>query len=281
MLGKLSVKGKLILGFGVLLVILAVLSLVAYRTILNLDQAADEVELLTQQERLAASIPAAVMKQSSGTRGFLLSGEENALARDEEGKQEFQDSMDKLKSMINTDEGKRLLSDMQQSYGPFRVVADKEIGLKRAGKLKEMVEVMNTQAGPASAAVDKATDAFFAYSDRQKQQGKEAQNADVARGKMLILSLCAIGIAAGVLVATLIARAVTGGIAGMGGMIQELAGNNLAVADLVITSEDEIGKAGNLLNEMKNNLRELVQSIAGTAEHVASASEEISSSASQ
>ena len=43
--------------------------------------------------------------------------------------------------------------------------------------------------------------------------------------------------------------------------------------------EDEIGAATTALNRMKNNLGEVIQSIAGTAEHVASASEEISSSA--
>jgi len=53
------------------------------------------------------------------------------------------------------------------------------------------------------------------------------------------------------------------------------------VADIDISSEDELGQAGTALNRMKNNLREIIQSIAGTAEHVASASEEISSSASQ
>jgi methyl-accepting chemotaxis protein len=64
-------------------------------------------------------------------------------------------------------------------------------------------------------------------------------------------------------------------------LIQEIAANNLAVEDVEITSQDEIGKAGAALNSMKNNLRAIMQSIAGTAEHVASASEEIAASATQ
>ena len=62
-------------------------------------------------------------------------------------------------------------------------------------------------------------------------------------------------------------------------LIQEIAGNNLAVNDLEIVTQDEIGQAGIALNKMKNNLSEIIQSIAATAEHVASASEELSSSA--
>ena len=280
MLGKLSVKGKLMLGFGVLLLILVVLSIGAYRTIVSLDQAAKDVDVRNQKERLAASISPAVMMQSSGTRGFLLSGKEAALARDEEGKREFQEDMEKLASMITSDEGKSLFAEMQRSFGPFRAVADKEISLKRAGKQKEMVEVMSTQAGAASDVVDRATANFLAYMNRKKQESDQAQQAHVSGGKVLVLSLCSVGIVVGLLVATLISRSLTGGITSMVGMIQEMAGNNLGVPDLVTASEDEVGKAGALLNEMKNNLRELIQSIAGTAEHVASASEEISASAS-
>ena len=83
------------------------------------------------------------------------------------------------------------------------------------------------------------------------------------------------------LVGMLLTKSISASMAGMSGMIQEIAANNLAIEDLEVTSDDEMGQAGEALNRMKNNLREIIQAIAGTAEHVASASEEISSSASQ
>ena len=95
--------------------------------------------------------------------------------------------------------------------------------------------------------------------------------------------LIGLGIALVVIVSllgTFISRSVSRGIAGILTMIDEVSANNLAVSDLEITSQDELGKAGTALNTMKNNLRSIIQSIAGTAEHVASASEELSSSAS-
>jgi methyl-accepting chemotaxis protein len=63
-------------------------------------------------------------------------------------------------------------------------------------------------------------------------------------------------------------------------LANKIAANDLAVDDLEVYARDEIGEATLALNQMKNNLREIVQSIAGTAEHVASASEELSASAS-
>ena len=79
----------------------------------------------------------------------------------------------------------------------------------------------------------------------------------------------------------LIARSVAGSVSRMVAVIKEVAANNLAIEDMEITSQDELGQAASALNSMKNNLRTIMQSIAGTAEHVASASEEISASATQ
>ncbi|MGB8918247.1 MAG: methyl-accepting chemotaxis protein, partial [Candidatus Sulfotelmatobacter sp.] len=60
-----------------------------------------------------------------------------------------------------------------------------------------------------------------------------------------------------------------------------IARNDLAMEDLPIQSEDEIGEATSALNTMKNNLRKTVQAISETSLHVAAASEELSSTSQQ
>jgi methyl-accepting chemotaxis protein len=79
----------------------------------------------------------------------------------------------------------------------------------------------------------------------------------------------------------IIARSIGRGVNGMVAMIEQLAANNLAIGDMEITSQDEMGKAGVALNLMKNNLHQAIQSIAETAQHVASASEQLSSASQQ
>ncbi len=60
-----------------------------------------------------------------------------------------------------------------------------------------------------------------------------------------------------------------------------IAKKHLNVEDLEIRAHDEVGEAMLALNTMKNNLHEVVQSIADTAGHVASASEELSATSQQ
>ena len=60
-----------------------------------------------------------------------------------------------------------------------------------------------------------------------------------------------------------------------------IANKNLTVPDLEIRAGDEVGDAMRAMNTMKNNLHEVVLSIAETAGHVASASEELSATSQQ
>jgi methyl-accepting chemotaxis protein len=76
-------------------------------------------------------------------------------------------------------------------------------------------------------------------------------------------------------------RSITQGMSRMLGMIREIAANNLTQDDIVVHTTDEVGQAESALNGMKNNLRELINSIAATAEQVASATQQMSASAAQ
>jgi methyl-accepting chemotaxis protein len=58
---------------------------------------------------------------------------------------------------------------------------------------------------------------------------------------------------------------------------QTIATKDLAVADMSVTSEDEVGHAMASLNTMKNMLREMVASIGGAAKEVARTSDAVSS----
>jgi methyl-accepting chemotaxis protein len=281
MLNKMSLKMKLSVGFGLLLVILIVLGMASYRTITKIDEAAMEVDRKVEEKDLAIELNLAAMKQSSGTRGFLLTGDEKMLQRDAEGEREMKDALDKLTPMVHSEEGKRLFSEIQRTGDAFRAVADREVQFCREKKTKEALEVMTTQAVPASNALDNANRVFVDHLTKSKETVDKAQDADVAWGKMLILSMCVAGLALGLVVALLIARSITAATMRMVTMIQELASNNLTVDDLVIASQDEIGQAGAALNQMKNNLHSVIQSIAETAQHVASASEELSSTSQQ
>jgi len=86
--------------------------------------------------------------------------------------------------------------------------------------------------------------------------------------------------AAGVLI-VLVRKLITKPLAGAVDLANRIAGDDLAMDDLPVASEDEIGETTAALNTMKNNLRGVLRAIAETAEQVASASEELSATSQQ
>ncbi len=96
---------------------------------------------------------------------------------------------------------------------------------------------------------------------------------------MAITTFAALGI--GIFVALFLSRSISSTTQAVLTQAEAIAGGDLTRDDLPVRSQDELGDLTTAINKMRNNLRELIQSIAGTAEHVASASEELSSSATQ
>ncbi len=102
-----------------------------------------------------------------------------------------------------------------------------------------------------------------------------------ASSRYWIIGFLVCAVVAGFAMATAMGRAISVAMSRMLAQMQEIAANNLAIDDVQVDSTDEIGQASLALNTMKNNLRDVIRTIATTAERVANASEEISSAASE
>src|SRR5271170_2330413 len=281
-MNKLSLKMKLGLGFGSLLLILVAMGFVANGSVSRLADISGRVDGMMTKKDTASQIEAETEKQTTGIRGFLLTGREDLLKIDSQGRQEFNENMGRLQRTITTEEGKQLHAEIRRSFDEFRAIADREIELRRGGKANEAVELaFSPPTSEARTHLRKALADFNALEDKLKDELLAEQTAAESRARSVIWMLAVAGIGIGLAVAILVARSITGAISKMAAMIQVISGNNLSVNDLEITSQDEIGQAGMALNRMKNNLHGVIRSIAGSALHVASASEELSSTSQQ
>jgi methyl-accepting chemotaxis protein len=281
-MNKLSLKMKLGAGFGALLLIVVALGVVGYRSALTGDQLSDDVDRQVQKKEDTLVVQNAIEKQLVGLRGFLLTGKEENLKTLEDGRAQFQESMNKLEKTLQTEEGKKLFGEIQHANAEYGLIMDQAMQLRRADKTKEAVDLLSS-AGPVEirSRLLKTTADLSELADKLKKTVGDEQSSAETRTEKVMLGLGIAGLVIGLLVAVFITRSITSAIACMVAMIQEIAGNNLTVNDLKITSQDEIGQAGTALNKMKNNLHEVIQSIAGTAVQVAAASEELSSTSQQ
>ena len=280
MLTHVSLRTKLTMGFGILILALAANSLVGYLSVAKLGTTTAALDAAVEKRKMVLQMRLAMEQQRAGVRLFLLGNQ--SLGEMETGRQTFQNIGEKFSARLVTDEGKRRLSSVLQSGAQYEQLMDRVVQMHREGKTKEALALsLSSEANQSRLEVNAAFDSMMQREEDNKASAVNEQHAAESETRLLLAIFAAVGLVGGVGIAVIVPRSLANSISAMISVIDEVANNNLSVDDLHVTAQDELGRASTGLNGMKNSLRGLIQSIARTAEHVASASEELSSSATQ
>jgi len=99
---------------------------------------------------------------------------------------------------------------------------------------------------------------------------------------MALLTINGVSLIAAVLVVLLLVRRfVVRPVAASAELAERIADRDLSVADIAVTSNDEVGQAVTALNKMKNNLRSMIQEMSGAAGELSTSSESVTTSSQQ
>ena len=278
-LNRLGLNWKIGIGFGSLLLIIAVVGTVGYHSAVVSQSIAREVQSNSSKKDLTLSLQMALELQRIGARDVLLGRDEGTLGK---GRLAFQKNMDELKPLLSSEASRRLYAAIERSYPGYRDRYDRVLAMHRSGDRKQAMELWTAHDALVTITdLTRSADDLAALYEQQKQEAVTRQAAVDARTRTLTLVLVLAGLLLGVAIASVIARSILGVIHQMLRMIQTIASNNLAVSDMEVAAADEIGNAARGLNEMKNSLREVILSIASTAEVVSDSSRAISTTALQ
>src|SRR5258708_3299684 len=207
-MNRLTLRMKLGIGFGSLLLILAAMGFVANSSVRQLADISDHADQIMTKTYLSSQIEAGLEKQTAGTRAYMLAGREDLLQYDQEGKQQFNDSMDKLSALLSTEEGHRLFGGIHSSYGDYRAIIDHEIELRRADKGKDAVDLeFSSQTAEVRMRVRKAIEAMVKRQNSFKEEIVKEQSTAESRLRYTVVLLGIAGFAVGIGIAVVITRA--------------------------------------------------------------------------
>lgn len=279
---KLSLKAKLSAGFGAILLIVMILGATVYSALQNLSRLTDDMMKEASNKEYATTLDSGLELQTSATRGFVITGKEEMLRRREEGIRQFTKASERLLKSVEAGPANLLLTTINAEGMKLRDDQQRAIALRRAAKLKDAAdslfsyETMRRREG-----LEKSVDDLTAQIQKMEEQATAEHERVEQRTILLVIILSVTGLTVGVVVASTVIRSISHGMSRMLELIQGIAAKDLSIADAKLTSEDEIGKATLALNRMKNNLREVIQSISEAAQHVANASAELSATSQQ
>jgi methyl-accepting chemotaxis protein len=281
-LRKLGLKQKIVIGFGSLLAIIAAMGVIGYRSALVNQQLAEDARLYSSMTDLTRSLQQAILLMRVGERDVLMGRDQESTHLFEHGEADFNQALEELKPLLSREEDQEIFARVVETDSAYYDRNMQVLNLYRAGNANDAIEMFKAHDGWVV-----AHDLTSAMSDMTRafaRQRQDALNREVATdnwSKTLMLTLALVGLTVGSAIAFVIAQSILYTIHRMSEMIEIVSSNNLTVEDMEAESDDEMGKAAQGLNKMKNGLRRVILSIAATAEDVSGSSREISATASQ
>src|ERR1700730_10085568 len=112
-MNKLSLRMKLGLSSGNLLLFLAAMGYLAYNSVGQLAEITARADQVMVKTDLASQLVAATETQTAGIRGFLIAGKQDFLKDDQRGKQQFAESMDKVGKLPAFEESKKFQAEIR------------------------------------------------------------------------------------------------------------------------------------------------------------------------
>lgn len=278
---NLNTSRKLAVAFGVLEVLMIGLGIFSLYQLSNLNAITVQIETDNMRSvRVLGTLKYATSAMRLAELSYLLAVDhkEKWQTSMKQASDEFQSAEKEYQSLIDADDDRQLYEKFHNAWQKYLKVHSDVMALTASNEYQAGV-LAQTAGNEAFESAARVLQEDIDLNQKQAQRASAIAAGTYSSSRYWIIGFMTCAVVAGFGLATMIGRSISTAISSMLRQMQEIASNNLAVDDVVADSQDEIGEAGVALNRMKNNLCEVIKTIADTANRLASASEEISSGA--
>ena len=283
MLINLSIRTRLLAGFGIVMFLSALLAVIALFSIRTINGDIDRIVNDRWPKTVQANnIIDNINVVARALRNAIIL-EDDQLVQQEldripEAIRIVTDNIDKLEKTVSSDKGKQLLNDLKEKKVVYRDDLTKAMQLIKEGKKKEAGLYLVHTLRKTQSAYFAATAELIKYqSQLMDESGKDAAiKAKQAQKLILVLILLAMVFSVGV--SLFVVRSISGALSEGVDVANRLATGDLT-ASVTIRSTDEIGTLMTAMDNMVKSLRLLIGKIKYAADNMASGSEQLSASA--
>lgn len=296
-LKDLKIRQKLILGFGIILFILTVISSVSYisfQGVLNktrkIDSLLNEADRRATAKFLATKWAYPVFNEFNLLIQYLqtddIDGQRVLFKKFEETGKEFESVQKELEVYIDSEEEKdkfRNISNFQQNIinDARKLIAIRDGEAEYGPKTKEGVsKFFNTVIGFITQIDNLSNMESQKLKKIQDESKKTSIDAEKTGKRVLVIILIAliIGLGIGIGISYMIGNSITVPVTKLVKVAKTVADGDLTGETIDTNSQDELGSLTNAIGGMKNNLHEMVKKISEITNGVTKASEGLSSS---
>lgn len=282
MLKKLSIQKKLYGGFGMILIILIILSGLSYYNISKLNESRDmdnkSIEVLLELDEIEASM----LNMQAGQRGFVITGQDNFLEPYEQGAKDFESAFQKAQELTADNAAQQnYLNKIGEEKNNWVAIAERTIANRRLVEsgdrtLAEVVKEIQTEGGKANMdeirnLVNQSVQEENALLETRTQ---ETQALSQRTNRIIIIGTI-LAIALGCIIAVLIIRSIILPLEKVKVAAEKMAEGNLDV-DVEVDSKDEVGVLAKAFQRMALQLNDTISNINSASDQVAAGAGQVS-----
>lgn len=276
---RLRIGAKIIGGYLLIIVLLAVLAGVSLNRINSIDdQVTQVVDSNYPGVKSALEANVAVMSALARVRNFYITKEHSYAQGIQNDLAEVDKWAQQLEQSMLTADGKRMAKELKDELQTFASESNETIGLIGQEDSKAALDNLQGHLQASAGKLRKQLDDLVVRKEKQIQDNGELSQSllDSARTTLWAITILAvlIGLGAGIVLTIAITRPLRKLVDGM---------TTVAQGDLThtvnVNSGDELEDAAKAFSQMSNNLKNLIGKVAETSEQVAASSEQLSSSA--
>ncbi|KWC76682.1 chemotaxis protein [Burkholderia cepacia] len=285
-IARMSIKTKLLGGFGLLAAVVVIVSGVALKALSDTNaEFSRYMNGINARANQSAQIRTAVDRRAIAARNIVLvtkpSDLELELAEVNQAHKDVQEHLAKLKEMManatdTSDRARELVGNIariESSYGP---VALRIVGLAQAGKKEEATADIDDNCRPLLAQLVRATDAYATYT-HERELAIAQQFADrYAMERNLLAGICLIAVAVAACGGLWLTRKITVPIGSAVDVARTVANGDLG-SRIHVSGNDETRDLLEALRTMNERLIGIVGRVRDSSNSIAHAVSEIAS----
>jgi methyl-accepting chemotaxis protein len=269
-LRNITIKNKLIAGFGILAVLVVFVAGMSLRALSTAtDGFASYVNGINARADVANQIRTAVDRRAIAARNLVLVTkaadfelEKNEVTRAHE---DVQTRLKQLADMIaaatdTSEKARSLVAEMARVEGLYGPVATNIVSLALSGKHDQAIEKMDDECRPLLAQLIKATDDYATYTASRRDAIVNDYRTQYETQRDVLIALCAFAALFAVIAGIAITRSITAPIGVAVDIAQTVARGDLRKT-IVADTKDETGDLLRALSDMNTRLTETVSRV--------------------
>ena len=285
---KLTLGKKLGLGFGVILALMVVTTLLTYIESANIKRTQDAIlDVRVPSLEVGRRLQRDLNQTASKTRQGILAGTQPA--RRQEAKQMLDAAwgevdkdiakMDELSPNWMLQENRDRLAEIKRQVPILKEVEETSINLASSGDREALVkggDWISDKGIVVNDGIKKSLGDMVDTFDRLLDKNREELNAANRSLDLSMMVTTLAALALGIFVSVFLSRSIAGATQSVLVQAEAIAAGDLTRDDLTVRSRDELGDLTVAINKMSGSLKRMIRAITENSLQVASASEELS-----